>query len=92
MPRNVVRLTPRLLVLPTERNRAARECIERALVEKYRARRESDPSRIEIDFPKRGSRRAAKNEVAGELDRIEPRWRRLYSLYPSESSLRQRGE
>jgi len=92
VPRNVVTLTPRRLVLPVQRNRAARERIERALVDRYRARRESDPQRIAIDFPKRGLRRAAKNEIVAELDRIEPRWRRLYVLYPSESSLRQRGE
>jgi len=92
VPRNVVTLTPRRLVLPVQRNRAARERIERALVDRYRARRESDPQRIAIDFPKRGLRRAARNEIVAELDRIEPRWRRLYVLYPSESSLRQRGE
>jgi len=92
MPRNVVTLSPRVLVLPTRRDRDARDRIERALVEKYRARRESDPDRIEIYFPKRGPRRAAKEEVAAELDRVEPHWRRLYVLYPTESSLRERGE
>jgi hypothetical protein len=75
-----------------QRNRAARERIERALVDKYRARLESDPERIEIHFPKRAPHRAAKDEIAAELDRIEPRWRRLYVLYPTESSLRWRGE
>jgi hypothetical protein len=75
-----------------QRNRAARERIERALVDKYRARRESDPERIAIDFPKRALHRASKDEIVAELDRIEPRWRRLYVLYPSESSLRERGE
>ncbi|HWN22329.1 MAG TPA: hypothetical protein VNP93_10180 [Gaiellaceae bacterium] len=92
MPRNVVTLTPRRLVLPTQRNRAARERVERALVDTYRARRESDPERIEIDFPKCARRRAAKEEVAAALDEVEPRWRRLYALYPTESSLRERGE
>ena len=92
MPRNIVTLAPRRLVLPVQRNRAARQRIERALVEKYRARRESDPERIVIDFPKRASRRAAKEEVAAALDQVERRWRRLYVLYPSESSLRERGE
>jgi hypothetical protein len=92
MPRNVVTLTPRWLVLPVQRNRAARKRIERALFDKYRARRESDPERIVIDFPKRALRRAAKEEVAAALDQVEPCWRRLYVLYPSESSLRQRGE
>ena len=61
-------------------------------MERYRARCESDPERIVIDFPKRAPRRAAKDEVAAALDQIEPRWRRLYVLYPSEASLRQRGE
>jgi hypothetical protein len=75
-----------------QRNRAARERIENALVERYRARRESDPERIEIDFPKHAPRRAAKEEVAAALDQVEPRWRQLYVLYPSESSLRDRGE
>jgi hypothetical protein len=92
MPRNVVRLTPRWLVLPIRRNRTARKRIERALVDKYRARLESDPERIEIDFPKSGSRRAAKEDIAAALDQVEPGWRRLYVLYPSESSLRERGE
>ena len=89
MPRNVVTLTPRG---PRQRNRAARERIERTLVDTYRAHRERDPDRIEIDFPKRGPRRAAKEEVAAALDAIEPSWRRLYVLYPTESSLRERGE
>jgi hypothetical protein len=92
MPRNVVTLSPRLLVLPIPGNGKARERVERALIQKYRARRESDPDRIEIDFPKRAPRRAAKEGVAAELDQIEPRWRRLYVLYPTESSLRERGE
>lgn len=92
MPRNVVTLSRRWLVLPTQRNQAARERIERALVDRFRARRESDPERIEIDFPKRALRRAAKEEVAAALDHVEPRWRRLYILYPTESSLRERGE
>jgi hypothetical protein len=92
MPRNVVTLTPRWLVLPTQRNRAARQRIEHALADEYRARRESDPERIEIDFPKSERRRGAKDEIATALDRIEPRWRRLYVLYPTESSLRERGE
>ena len=92
MPRNVVTLTRRSLVLPNPRNRVARDRIERALVDKYRARRESNPERIEVDFPTRAPRRAAKEEVAAALDQIEPRWSRLYVLFPTESSLRERGE
>jgi len=47
---------------------------------------------IEIDYPKRFSRRAAKQQVTDELDRIDPRWRQVFVLYPTESSLRQHGE
>jgi hypothetical protein len=45
-----------------------------------------------MDFPKGAQHRAAKEEIAAELDQIESRWRRLYLLYPTESSLRERGE
>jgi hypothetical protein len=92
MPRNVVTLTRRRFVLPARRNRSARERIERDLVERHRARRESDPERLVIDFPKHDPHRAAKEVIAAELDQVEPRWRRLYVLYPTESSLRERGE
>ena len=90
MPRNVVTLTPRLLVLPTRRNRAARRAILSSLEERYRARLFDDPERIEMDFAKGMGGRAAKDQVAAALDEIEPRWRRLYVLYPTEDSLRRR--
>ncbi len=90
MPRNVVTLVPRLLVWPSEKNRSAREAILVRLGERYRPRRED--GNAELDFPKRMSGRAAKNQIAAELDRIDPRWRRLFVLYPTESSLRERGE
>jgi len=92
MPRNAVTLSPRRFVLPLPQNRTARERIERALLDKYRARRESHPDRLEIDFPKHEPHRAAKEVITAELDKVEPRWRRLYVLYPTESSLRERGE
>jgi hypothetical protein len=43
---------------------------------------------VELDFSKRKDRREAKSEVEAELDRIDPRWRRVFVLYPTESSLR----
>jgi hypothetical protein len=92
MPRNVVTLKPRVLVLPTRRNRDARDRIVRALAETFQGRQESRPDRIEIDFPSKDPRRAARDAVAAELDRVERRWRRLYVLYPTESSLRDRAE
>jgi hypothetical protein len=92
VPRNVVTLTPRVLTLPTRRNRETRARIERFVVERYRARLESDPERIEMDFPKSVGGRAAKNEVSQALDSVDPRWRRAFTLYPTESSLRDKGE
>jgi hypothetical protein len=66
--------------------RTARERIERALEDTYRARRASDPERLWGDLPKRAPRRAAKEDIAAELSHLEPRWRRLYVLYPSPSA------
>jgi hypothetical protein len=83
-----VTLVPRVLVLPTRRNRLTRQRVEAAVAERYRARFERDPERIEVDFPKRISGRAAKSEVAELLDRADPRWRRVFVLYPTESALR----
>jgi hypothetical protein len=89
MPRNVVTLSPRPLVLPIRRNRETRERIEQVVVERYRARIEKNPERIEMDFPKRLGGRAAKNEVIRTLDATDPRWRRVFVLYPTESALRE---
>ena len=92
MPRNVVTLSPRILVLPTRRNQETRRRIEQLVVERFRARIEGVPERFEMDFPKRVGGRAAKNEVTEALDATDPRWRRVFVLYPTESSLRERGE
>jgi hypothetical protein len=62
------------------------------VVRRFRARIETDPDRIEMDFPKRMGGRAAKSEVMRALDAADPRWRRLYILYPTESALRDKGE
>ena len=88
--RNVVTLLPRLLVLPTPRNRAARETVQTNVVRHFRATEGAHQS-LRMDFPKRKGARAAKDEVAALLDEIEPRWRRLYVLYPTEDALRGQG-
>jgi len=62
------------------------------VVERYRARSGTDPERIEMDFPKSLGGRGAKEEVIEALDSTDPRWRRVFTLYPTESSLRDRGE
>ena len=92
MPRNVVTLSPRVLTLPTRRNRETRQRIEQMMVERYRARVETDPERIEMDFPQSVGGRAAKEEVTRALDSFDQRWRRVFSLYPTESALRDKGE
>jgi hypothetical protein len=92
VPRNVVTLTPRVLALPTRRNRQTRERVKQMVVVRFRARLESDPERIEMDFPKRFGGRAAKDQVAQALDQTDSRWPRVFVLYPTESSLRDKGE
>ncbi len=62
------------------------------MVERYRARVERNPERIEIDFPRDKGGRAARAEVGAALDAADPRWRRVFVLYPTESSLRANGE
>lgn len=89
MPRNVVTVRPRFLVLPTRRNREATESVLAHLGERYRPRRQDDGS-LKIDFPKRLGGRAARDEVVAEMTRIAPRWRRLFVVYPTEHGLRQR--
>jgi hypothetical protein len=91
VPRNVVTLAPRVLTLPSRRNRETRNRVERVVVGRFRARIETHPDRIEMDFPKRMGGRAAKNEVMRALDAADPRWRRLYILYPTELALRDKG-
>ena len=92
MPRNVVTLAPRLLVLPTRRNDERRQAIIDALAVRYRIRVSEHPKKVEIDFPKRLGHRAARDEVMAELDRLEPTWRGFFVLYPTEDFLRERGE
>ena len=75
MPRNVVTLAPRLIPLV---RRGMREQIEAELSKRYRFRRVDD--HIEIDFPK--SKSDAKEEVVAQLDEIDPRWRRVFVVYP----------
>ena len=90
MPRNVVTLRPRLVTLPTRRNRETRKRVERFVVERYRASIYDEG--IKIHFPKRKGRRAAKDEVTRALDATDANWRRVFVLYPKESALREKGE
>lgn len=92
MPRNVVTLVPRRLSLPSPGNDETRQKIEQAVASQYRARFESDPERIEMDFSKRRSLREARTGVAATLYAIDPDWERLFEIYPTESSLRDMGE
>ena len=77
MPRNVVTLAPRLIPLARPGTRAA---IESRLGERFRFRREDD--HIEIDFSK--SDAEAKQKVVAALDEIDPRWRRVFVIYPRD--------
>lgn len=86
VPRNVVTLVPRRLVLPTRTNRERRERVLTELERRYRLRREANPTRVEIDFAKRVGRAAAKAEVVAALDGIDRRWRWLFACYPRDDA------
>ena len=88
MPRNVVTLRPRIFALPRRGNSQARQEIIAGLRRAYRPRESS--WKIELDFPKNIGGKAAKGQVEAE-DRLDPRWRRLFVLYPTESSLEREG-
>jgi len=90
VPRNIVTLVPRRLVLPTSRNKERQQRIVAAIHEHYRPRSTQDGHRVawELDFPRSLGKREAKEQVAAELTAIDPRWRRLFVLYPTESAPR----
>ena len=90
VPRNVVTLSPRWQFFPSRRVRAAQKRVAKALAKRYRYRAEPDPMRIEIDFPKSKGRATAKDEVAAALDDLDPNWRRLFVIHPTENSLGRR--
>lgn len=83
MPRNVVTLVPRWR--PWRRSEQQR--VLEALASRYRYRREADSPNVEIDFPKAKGRATAKDEVAAALDDLNPKWRGMFVLYPTENSL-----
>jgi len=75
VPRNVVTLTPRVLTLPTRRNRETRQRIEQIVAERYRARVENDAERIEMDFRKAygwPSRRAQPKDAGRDQSSANP--------------------
>ena len=75
VPRNVITLAPRMVRLARPGTRAA---IEAALAEQFGYRCEQD--HIEIAFAK--SDGDARQKVLAALDEINPRWRRVFVLYP----------
>ena len=93
MPRNVVTVRVRAYRLPTRRNRDTQRRVEEGLVDRFRARvKQASTLQLEMDFPRRASRREAKEAVEAALDEIDARWRGVFMLYPTEASLRERGE
>lgn len=92
MPRYVVTLWPPADAVVDETDRAERAAITARLSERFRPRVRPDGG-LEFDFSKRSNLRAAKEAVAAELDRIRinPEWRRLFVLFPTEDALRGKG-
>ena len=83
-------LDPRWFLFFRGRKREAQRVITQQLQANFKPRYEPDGS-VEIDFSKQSDLRADKERVAAELDRIDPGWPRLFRLYPTEDSLRDRG-
>jgi hypothetical protein len=89
MPRHIVTLSPKRAL---RGNSEVKARIVNELAARYRPRY-SNPERpdrgsIELDFSTRTNLRNARAEVAAVLDTIEPAWRHLYDLYPTEDALR----
>jgi hypothetical protein len=80
VPRNVLSLVPRTFALPTPANRRTRRLVEERLAERCRLRRL--PDHIALDFPKRLGHEQARAQVVADLDAIDPRWSRVFVLYP----------
>jgi hypothetical protein len=88
MPRNVVTVVRRRTILPRGTRWRERQDLALAqLAGRYRVRWLPDGEGAAIDFPKRLGRRPAKDRVANDLAEIEQDWRRLFKVYPTESSL-----
>jgi hypothetical protein len=88
VPRNVVTVVRRKTILPRgTRRRERQDLVLARLGERYRVRWLPDGEGAEIDFPKRLGRRPAKDRVVNDLAEIEQDWRRLFKVYPTESSL-----
>jgi len=88
VPRNVVTVVRRRSILPRRAGRTERQDHALAqLEERYRVV-PRDGEGVEIHFPNALGKRAAKEQVVAELERIEPAWSRLFVVYPRESALR----
>jgi hypothetical protein len=87
MPRNVVTVVAKRR--PWRRASETQTAILKTLTQQRR-RPDPDPDlpgrHVEFSFPMSTSRAAAKAEIAVLLNDIEPRWRRYFTLYPSDQT------
>ena len=88
MPRNVVTVIRRRIVLARGDRRGRQARALASLSERHRLRWREQKDGVEIDFPKSLGRRVAKERIVAELTEIDPAWRRLFVVYPTESALR----
>ena len=89
VPRNVITLVPRRLVLPTRKNAERKERIVASLHQRFRPQQSHHGGRVtwEIRFPNSFGKRTAREHVVEVLADADPRWRTLFILYPKESAL-----
>ncbi len=74
--------------VPVRDRRSRQDRALASLGERHRVRWRAEGDGVQIDFPKSLGRRAAKDAVVADLAEIESAWRRLFVVYPTESSIR----
>jgi hypothetical protein len=88
MPRNVVSVIRRRRLVLVRDRRGRQDRALASLSERHRVRWRAEGDGVQIDFARSLGRRAAKDRVVADLAEIEPAWRRLFVVYPTESSIR----
>jgi hypothetical protein len=87
---HVVTIWPKRVPLVRARTRVAMRAQIVAALANHRPELDGVSGSIRLYFSPRDDARAAKEEVAALLDKVDPRWRRAFVLYPTESALNER--
>jgi len=83
VPRNVVTVSP-LWVLPLPARRCERRRILQGVAERHRPTPHKRGDSLHLHFSKSIDPLAARAQVIGWLDEINPEWRKYVKVYPRE--------